>query len=837
MKAGENFLVKFMQQQDTQFIIPVYQRNYDWTRKHCEQLLFDIKEVAKAETVPSHFIGSIVYIYDDASRLPSDPYYLTIIDGQQRLTTITLLWLVLYQKAKEQHSDRLAEEIRKKYLVNEFLDGDAKIKLKPTQNNDAALQYLLQGDLSYRYPGYSNLLENFDFFYSAIAVEEIELVKQGIHKLLFVEISLHREWDNPQRIFESLNSTGLELSQGDLIRNYILMGLAPKQQQHIYKDYWMPIESSCTHKDTNHIDVSEFIRHYLTIKSRLIPNQAKVYETFKKTYPFRDFGSLELVLKDMKRFAAWYHNLLNPSEEDAPVICEHLQLINQLDINVSYPFILEVYDDYQKQRISQADLIEVLELIQSYVWRRFICGVPTNALNKVFLRLYEDIQPDEYVLSLQKALARKADSQRFPNDDEVRNELRVKNVYNIQSKNRMYFLERLENYGSKEPIRIAGNPEITIEHIFPQTPSLKWRQELSDVDYHEMEMRKNTIANLTLSGHNGPLGNKPFQEKRNLPGKGYQASKLFLNKYLASLEKWTPKELDARFELILQRFNQVWRYPELPSGDAAAMNMPLTDAINIFDIDDPSGKKPEYLLFFERKIPVKTFKEVYQVVLTDLFESYPAIFHESAIQDKLKYAPTAENLTNPVKINESYFVEANLSSSETFSRLKHVLEACQIDDDLYIKFRESGEHRVNQEQFLSAVDEHGKTVFQQIFEFAKQHGLWIRWGSKGFSLNLVSDNTAILLFLGYPPTVFGQSIYTGFEEIARKVNQAEEIITFYQTSLQRLGIFIPTQSKHGNLKWVLDKPYSEEQIAKFLQVIQQAISKIQEQGIKPRETE
>lgn len=829
MKAGENFLVKFMQQQDTQFIIPVYQRNYDWTRKHCEQLLFDIEAVAKAETVPSHFIGSIVYIYDDASRLPSDPYYLTVIDGQQRLTTVTLLWLVLYQKAKEQHNDRLADEIWKKYLVNEFLDGDAKIKLKPTQNNDAALQYLLQGDRSYPYNGYSNLIENFNFFYTAIAPEEIELVKQGIHKLLFVEISLHREWDNPQRIFESLNSTGLELSQGDLIRNYILMGLAPKQQHHIYKDYWMPIESFCTHRETNYVDVSEFIRHYLTIKSRLIPNQAKVYETFKKTYPFRDSGSLEMVLKDMKRFATLYYKLLNPSEEPDPSIREHIQLINQLDINVSYPFILEVYDDYQKQSISQAILIEVFDLIQSYVWRRFICGVPTNALNKVFLRLYEDIHSDEYVRSLQKALVRKTDSQRFPDDDDVRNELRVKNVYNTQSKNRMYFLERLENYQSKEPIRIAGNPEITIEHIFPQTPSLKWRQELSDGDYHTMEMQKNTIANLTLSGHNGPLGNKTFPEKRDLPEKGYRESKLFLNKYLASIEQWTPKELETRFELIFERFKEVWAYPKLALNELEALETPLTDTVNIFDIDDPTGKKPEYLIFFERKIPVKTFKEMYQIVLADLFGSYPAIFHDPTSKEKLKYAQTVDNLVNPIKLSESYFIEANLSSPDIFSRLTHILETCQIYDELYIKFRESSEHKVDKEQFLNALDENGRNIFQHIFEFADRHGLLIRWGAKGFSLNIAWKNTVVLLFLGYPPTVLGgQSIYTGFEEITRKVEQAEEIVLYYQTSLQRLGFFVKTQSKHGNLKWLLDQSYSAEQINQFLDVIQVIIAKIQD---------
>ncbi|MCP4397817.1 MAG: DUF262 domain-containing protein, partial [bacterium] len=385
MKAGENLLVKFLQQQDTQFIIPVYQRNYDWTHKHCKQLLRDVKDVAMNDKIPSHFIGSIVYISDE-KKLTSDPYYFTIIDGQQRITTITLLWLTLYRKAKEIQDEKLINEIWKKYLVNEFLDGDAKIKLKPTQNNDGAFQYLLHGDLSQTYSEYSNLIENFHFFYSSIPHEDIEIIKQGLHKLAFVEISLNRAWDNPQRIFESLNSTGLDLSQGDLIRNYILMGLPPKQQRQMYNKYWMPIENYTTERKTSKLMVSDFMRHYLTFKFRSIPPQNAVYETFKKVFPFTDAETLEHILIDIRKYASFFQKLLNPDEEQERAIREHIRLINQLEINVSYPFILEVYHDYRTEVINKETFIEILELIQSYVWRRFSCGVPTNALNKVFLR-------------------------------------------------------------------------------------------------------------------------------------------------------------------------------------------------------------------------------------------------------------------------------------------------------------------------------------------------------------------------------------------------------------------------------------------------------------------
>ena len=395
----------------------------------------------------------------------------------------------------------------------------------------------------------------------------------------------------------------------------------------------------------------------------------------------------------------------------------------------------------------------------------------------------------------------------------------------------MYFLERLENYKSKEPIKISGNPDITIEHIFPQTPSLKWKQDLSDEDYHAMDARKNTIANLTLSGNNGSLGNKSFQEKRDLPGKGYRNSKLFLNKYLASIETWTPHELADRFNILFERFQEVWQYPALDNFELDELSALSEEAVNIFDVDDPTGKKPEYIIFFEQKVPVNSNKELYQRVLTDLFDLHPLVFHDPQLKEKLKYASDEAHLSNPIKVSESYFVESNLSSAEIFSRIKFLLEACNIDDELYLKFRKASETRVNKEQFLASLDANGRAIFQQIFEFVEQQGLFFRWGVKGFSLNVKIENSVVPLFFGYPPTAYGQSIYTGFEEIARKVKEAKEIIAFYRQQLETFGHFTTTQSKHGNLKWLLDQPYSEHEVKTFLSIVQSVISKIREKGL------
>jgi uncharacterized protein with ParB-like and HNH nuclease domain len=294
---------------------------------------------------------------------------------------------------------------------------------------------------------------------------------------------LEREKDDPQRIFESLNSTGLDLTQADLIRNYILMGLNHRQQLKIYRDYWQPIEQQATDGKNNANRVSDFIRDFLTIENREIPNKSKVYEEFKTRYPIQDFERIEQALPRLKKLVYHYHKFINPDSESDREIREQLKLFGRLEVNVSYPFLLEVYDDYVEHVIDKETFIEVLETIQSFVWRRFVAGLPTNALNKIFMRLYEDIDKTQYVLSLQGSLLRRKGNQRFPTDQEIHNMLKEKDMYNIQNKNRLYFLERLENYHNHERVRIEDNPDITIEHIFPQNPAPRWKVELGESQY------------------------------------------------------------------------------------------------------------------------------------------------------------------------------------------------------------------------------------------------------------------------------------------------------------------------------------------------------------------
>ena len=687
MKANETKVDKFLATNETIFAIPVYQRNYDWTLFQCKQLLHDIVETGKNDKTNAHFIGSIVYVHDDvytASGLTE----LTIIDGQQRLTTITLIYIALYRLAKELDNQMLVNRIHKTYLINEFAPEAEKLKLKPTENNKDALRYILNSTDGEEFKGYSKIIENFHYFKSAINAENFETIQRGLSKLIFVDIALDRQKDNPQRIFESLNSTGLELSQADLIRNYILMGLSRTNQDKIYKSYWEVIERNAKDETLNKTRVSEFIRDYLTLKNKEIPNKGDVYTKFKEKYPTSTIDELEIVLSELKSLVKYYNKLTNPKNEADREIKTQLEYINRLEINVAFPFLMKVYEDYSNSIIDKVTFISILSLVQSFTFRRFILGLPTNALNKIFMNLYDKVEPDNYLFSIQKSLLQRSGVQRFPRDTETINALKEKDVYNIKPKNRTYLLERLENHQNKEPVIIEGNSDITIEHIFPQNPDAKWKIELGTDEYNLIkENYLNTIGNLTLSGNNGKLGNKPFLEKRemNVDGKeqGYVFSRLWLNRDLKEKTKWDKEEIENRANQISQRFIKIWEIPDLQVELETSNN-----EINIFDAEDPKFKKLEYAIFFNQKLEVTQVAKLYIEVFKQLFDLQPETFFTSDIGKRISLTktPVEDDLRQAIPISETYFIEANIDNVGKFDRIKQALTVFGFEDELLIKY-------------------------------------------------------------------------------------------------------------------------------------------------------
>ncbi|KHJ38097.1 hypothetical protein PBAC_16370 [Pedobacter glucosidilyticus] len=689
MKANETKVDKFLATNETTFAIPVYQRNYDWTLFQCKQLLHDIIETGKNDKTNAHFIGSIVYVHDDvytASGLTE----LTIIDGQQRLTTITLIYIALYRLAKELDNQMLVNRIQKTYLINEFAPEEEKLKLKPTENNKEALRHILNSTDGEEFKGYSKIIENFDYFKSAINAENFEVIQRGLSKLIFVDIALDRQKDNPQRIFESLNSTGLELSQADLIRNYILMGLSRTNQDRIYKSYWEVIEKNAKDETLNKTRVSEFIRDYLTLKNKEIPNKGDVYNKFKEKYPTSTIDELEIVLTELKSLVKYYNKLTNPKNEPDKLIRTQLEYINRLEINVAFPFLMKVYEDFSNDIIDKATFISVLSTVQSFTFRRFILGLPTNALNKIFMGLYDKVEPNNYLFSIQKSLLQRSGVQRFPRNTETINALKEKDVYNIKPKNRTYLLERLENFQNNEPVAIEGNSDITIEHIFPQNPDPKWKIELGADEYNLIkENYLNTIGNLTLSGNNGKLSNKPFLDKKvmNIDGKeqGYTFSRLWLNRDLKEKTKWDKVEIEERANTISERFIKIWEIPKIDI-ELEATN----DEINIFDAEDPKHKKLEYAIFFNQKLEVTQVAKLYIEVFKQLFDLQPETFFTSDIGDRLSLTKTPETsgLRQAVPISETYFIEANIDNMGKFDRIKQALTIFGFEDELSIKYAE-----------------------------------------------------------------------------------------------------------------------------------------------------
>lgn len=556
MKASERKIKDLFSEPNTFFSIPVYQRDYNWQEKQCKQLFKDILTAGENKEISSHFIGSIVYIHEGVYEIGEKEF--SVIDGQQRMITITLLFIALYHKLKENNSKE-ADKIYELYLINKFSEKEVNLKLVPPEENLNILIKVLENKFD-ELENYQdrNLVKNYSYFKKELTKfsdSEIQNIIVGIDKLIYVNIALENGKDDPQRIFESLNSTGLDLSQGDLIRNYILMDLDRKEQNRIYKNFWIPIENNCKISDGNEVKnyVSDFIRDYLTLKRGEIPVKAKVFEEFKMFYDNPD----DLKLEELKNYSVKYSHIIKPYLEEDEDIREELKNLKTLDQVVINPFLIGILKDYKEDKLDRKDLLNILKLLQSYIWRRFITEKPSNLLNKLFQGMYLKISKKEnYYTATEEILL----AQEFPTNEELKESLKTKNVY--KNKERLkYVFRKIENYNHNELIDF-DNDKITIEHIFPQRPSKTWKELYTDEELEEMKALKNTISNLTLTGSNVKLGNKTFLYKRDQKIHGYRDSKLYLNSYLGKLERWDLQTMKERFEILFNDIIKIWKRPE-----------------------------------------------------------------------------------------------------------------------------------------------------------------------------------------------------------------------------------------------------------------------------------
>ena len=568
MKATEANLLKFLKK-SPQFVIPIYQRNYSWTEEQCRQLWTDLLRAGRLEKVTAHFIGSIVYVERGLSNVVQQEALL-VIDGQQRLTTSTLLIAALAKHFESKGVGELletfsAKKLRNYYLLNPDEEGERHFKLLLSETDKETLLAILQGS-PMPAESSSRINKNYELFQQLIGrhENELEAICQGLAKLVIVDVSLDRSQDNPQLIFESMNSTGLELSQADLIRNFILMGLEPKLQTELYKSYWRPMEKGFG-QAAYAVHFDAFMRHYLTAKTGEIPNVREVYTAFK-TYARSLKGDTRDLVADIHSYATYYCAIALGSESESS-LKQAFHDLRELKVEVSYPFLLDAYNDYKHDRLTADELVKIVRLVESYVFRRAICAIPTNSLNKTFAGLSRTLKKDRYIESVKAAFLLMPSYRRFPNDEEFQRDIKLRDLYNFRS--RSYWLRRLENHGKKERIDVEN---YTIEHILPQNESLskEWQAELGPEWQHLQQTWLHTLGNLTLTGYNSEYRDFPFAYKRDQATDkdgnpiGFAHSPLKLNLGLGKVTTWNEDAIKARADRFAVEAAKVWSAPQLP---------------------------------------------------------------------------------------------------------------------------------------------------------------------------------------------------------------------------------------------------------------------------------
>lgn len=667
-------LVKFLDGSDTRFIIPVYQRNYDWKIENCRQLYDDLKKVIENKR-ESHFFGSVVSVANTKGASSE----MLIIDGQQRITTISLLFLAVVNLLKEgkitSEKPNLCEKIENTYLLDPYQPEEKKVKLKPIKDDQDAFLKLFDTDEEYNHA--SNVTQNYLYFYNRILDGELtaDELFTAVCSLVIIDISLDPQKDDAQLIFESLNSTGLDLSEGDKIRNFVLMGKEPDKQEQFYNKYWNKIE-----KDTGY-EVSDFVRYYLTVVLSKTPTIKEIYSVFKE-YVEKNKIETEVLLQDMLKYARYYKQIRNAATGNAKVDLI-MKRLNVLDMSVSIPYLMAVMDYKEKYSMSEDEFAKILITLETYIFRRLICGVPTNALNKIFSMLHRDClkyKKDDvaYVDVLIYLLVSKAGSGRLPKDSEFLIGLEEKNIYSMQSKNKMYLFDRFENGDSVEHTNVVELMEdgtYTIEHVMPQTLSVSWKEALG-ANYQEVyDKWINRLANLTLTGYNSQYSNRAFIDKKNAE-KGFKDSHLHINSMIAECNEWTEKEMIKRNNLLKEKALKLWEYPETNFEPAVAIN----EKHYLDDDFDFTGRKIASYTFLDTPYSADSWSEMYQQVVRFLFELDSTIIYKLVKEDTgLGYHFSEKESSGFVEIAPKVYLYVASSTRSKIGNLRRLFELYQLD--------------------------------------------------------------------------------------------------------------------------------------------------------------
>ncbi len=606
MQGSIQPLIQFYDSNERVLAIPVYQRNYDWKQENCARLFDDLVETMSSSR-DNHFFGSIVYS-------PESLGTFTIIDGQQRLTTVNLLFLALWRSLQngmievDGDPEELADRIYDSYLCSKYAKGgfsNKKLKLKPVKADQQAYEKLFGDEENFDED--SNITANFRYFMNRIEREKelsADDLFEAIRRLQVMRLELDKG-DDAQLIFESLNSTGLDLSEADLIRNYVLMGHDSATQERLYENYWNRIETLVDYR------TSEFIRAYLTSQLGRFPREKDVYAEFK-TFHRRGRFSIEELLAELLEFAN-YHHQLETATTGVGLANRILNRFNLLDRTVAMPFLMLVLRDLHLKKLNEDQFCRILRITDTYLTRRWVCGYPTNALNKIFALLYREVVKlldgdADFVGAMTYQLLQRTGSGTFPEDVEFSESLLTKDFYKVSASQRNYFWESMEN-GESRDIRDIANAlsrgDISVEHIMPQKLSREWVNALGSDASRIHETWLNRLGNLTVTGYNSSYSNRSFAEKRDHE-QGFAASPYRLNRLLRDAESWGEEEITRRTIALRDEALQIWPMPVIDFQPKAEVG----DVQPMGDDRDFTGRRITRWEFKDDKEQVNAWKKM-----------------------------------------------------------------------------------------------------------------------------------------------------------------------------------------------------------------------------------
>ena len=719
-------MMKFLDGSQKRFIIPVYQRNYDWKKENCKQLFDDLVSVIK-EGKETHFFGSIVSYAHSRDEV-------VLIDGQQRITTVSLILIAIVNALKKDvlttKDDTLVLRIED-FLVDKYDKTERKVRLKPFRDDCEAFDRLIYMDEEDYIPE-SKVTINYRYFYDRIVTYKeltVDELFYAVNCLEIIDIELEpQHGDNPQLIFESLNSTGLDLTESDIIRNYVLMNLEPAVQESYYDKYWNKIER-CSRDE-----LDGFVRNYLTIKQGVIPTLKGIYPAFK-AYT-KSQGDIESILQDMLVYAYAYQDVVafNVGDDDANEVARRLDL---LDMTVAYPFLMAFVAYSKKTAMAGKEIYKVFSCVETFIFRRLMCDLPTNALNKIFATLHNSVlknkrEADSYSSVMIYLLESRKLSSAFPKDEEFINGFTTKNIYSMRAKNKEYIFERLENGSSKEKNDVVGNIEkgiLTIEHIMPQTLTTAWKQALGE-DWEAIQERwLHTISNLTLTGYNSNYSNRTFQEKKTMKN-GFVDSGIRLNHFFAQFDKWDEEELGIRKAKLSEMALEIWEYP-------VTSYVPEQKEDDIVSLSEDNGvatnRDIQYFIFREERQDVSTWSDMMWEMANKFLAMNPAILYQEAAGNKNVWFATSAVSKSFRKLADGlYYCPTSSSTWNKMSILKNLFRLYGIDEDdlsfgLLPKKEDNGEMSVGESGDTPARYEMRKQFWAEFIQYCEENnGLFVK---------------------------------------------------------------------------------------------------------------